>query len=545
MAEDGRDIADILIIGGGTAGGVVATYLAEKGFNIVCLEQGNWPDVDSMPGMKSEFELLASREWHPSPNVRQLPEDYPCNSSESDVIPFMYNAVGGTSVLYAACWKRMTPSDFRVHSLDGVADDWPLTYEDLLPFYEEIDVEMGVSGLGGDPAYPPSAPPPLPPHSINKTGRKMAEAMNRLGWHWWPGAVAIPSTPHGSLNQCTRLGICRLGCPEGAKASTDVSHWPLAVNFGVKLITGARVAQITLDKKGLANGAVYIDRSGAQRLQRASVVILAANGIGTPRLLLLSASNSFPDGLANSSGLVGKRLMIHPWATACGVFEEDLQDWVGPAGQQIESMQFYNTETSRGFVRGAKWALMPGGGPMSHVDRYNKSGGYDRFGNDAWGAAFHDNMSSGIGHTVEWVIMPDDLPEEHNQVTLDPDLKDSDGLPGAKVNYRTSANTRRLLDFNLERCLDLLRFAGASKVWVDERDKSSGHNMGTARMGSDPKTSVVDEYGRCHDVKNLYIVDGSVFVTASGVNATATICALARRTAHYIASNARNQAVAS
>lgn len=544
--SDNTEVADVLIIGGGTSGGIAATHFAASGRSVVCLEQGDWAKREDLPGRSAEFELSAARQWHPSPNVRQRSEDYPVNETDSDVNVFMYNGVGGTSVLWAACWKRLTPSDFRVRSLDGVADDWPLSYEELLPYYQETEIEMSVAGLGGDPAYPAGDDsPPLPPHPINRTGRLMARAFNSLGWHWWPGWVAIPPVADRELAPCSRLGICRMGCPEGAKASTDLTHWRPAAASGVKVVTGARVSEVTLDENGLANGATYIDREGRERFERAQVVILAANGIGTPRLLLMSSSVRFPDGLANTSGLVGKRLMIHPWATVTGVFEEDLQDWLGPAGQQIESMQFYNTDESRGFLRGSKWAVMPAGGPMSHVARYDKGFGVDRSGHDAWGPSFHRNMRAGIGHTVEWVIMPEDLPEQTNTVTLDRQLTDSDGLPAAKVNYRVSENTRRLVEFNAQRCLELFEAAGAKKAWVDDLNKASGHNMGTARMGDDPETSVVNRYGQSHDVPNLYIVDGSVFVTASAVNATATICALARRTAKYMTEHAAEQKVPS
>ena len=532
---------DVLIIGGGTSGGIVAKQLAEDGFSIVCLEQGDWVTYSDLPGDKPEYELVGGKHWHPNPNIRGRREDYPVDDSESDVAAWMYNGVGGSSVLYAACWSRFLPSDFRVRTLDGVADDWPIGYEDLRPFYEETDVEMAVSGLGGDPCYPPGAPPPLPPHPINKTGRLMAEAMNTLGWHWWPGSVSIPSADYGNLKQCARLGICRMGCPEGAKASTDLTHWPGAQSHGAKVITGARVKEITVNEHGLASGAVYVDRDGKEHFQAASVVVLAANGIGTPRLLLLSTSSRFPTGLANSSGLVGKRLMMHPYATVVGVYDEAVEDWLGPAGLQLQSFQFYETDTSRGFVRGCKWQLMPTGGPLGMVSRYEQGEGMQ--GKEFWGEQFHRSMKESTGHMLEWAIIPEDVPDESNTVTLDPVLRDSDGLPAPKLTYRTSENTHRMLEYNIARAFEAHDAAGAKKSWVVSRAHPPGHLMGTARMGGDPETSVVDAFGRAHDVPNLYVVDGSVFVTSSGVNPTSTICALARRCGRHISAQARLQAV--
>jgi choline dehydrogenase-like flavoprotein len=535
-----NDIADVLIVGGGTSGGVAAKHLAEEGFRVVCLEQGAWPNSSEMPGDKPEYELLGAKQWHPDPNVRGGRDDYPINDAESDTQMWMYNAVGGTSVLWAGCWIRALPADFRVRSLDGVADDWPITYEDLLPYYEAMEIEMGVAARPGNPAYPAgSRPAPMDAHPINKSGRKMAEGMNRLGWHWWPGCNGIPTRDYNLQKQCQRYGICRMGCPEGSKASTDVTHFPVAMKHGARIVTGARVSQVTVDANGRANGAVYV-REGQEHFQPASVVILAANGVGTPRLLLMSVSSRFSSGLANSSGLVGKRLMAHPYATSVGLYDDDLEDWLGPVGEQIQSFQFYESDPRRGFVRGAKWHIMGTGGPLAMVTRMQ---GEDTPGEGFWGDQFCRMMKDAIGHMIEWAMVPEDLPEETNFVSLDPTLKDSDGLPAPKIHYRRSENTRRLVDFQLARQLEAHEAAGARKAWVTKRSNPSGHIMGTTVMGDDPAASVVDRFGRAHDVPNLYVVDASVFPTSTGVNITATTCALAKRTATYIVRHARQQEV--
>jgi choline dehydrogenase-like flavoprotein len=271
------------------------------------------------------------------------------------------------------------------------------------------------------------------------------------------------------------------------------------------------------------------------------VTILCANGVGTPRLLLMSASARFPAGLANSSGLVGKRLMIHPFGSTVGLYDSDLEDWVGPAGIQIESMQFYETDTSRGFVRGSKWHVMGTGGPLEMLTRWRLGEGVrdEAF----WGPEFAAKMRMSVGHSIDWIVHAEDLPEETNAVSLDGELKDSDGLPGAKVHYRTSENTRRILDFGLERALESHHAAGAAKAWITSRNLSSGHNLGTAKMGDDPETSVVNRFGQAHDVDNLYVVDGSVFPTATATNPTATICAMAKRIVSHITENAAHQKV--
>jgi choline dehydrogenase-like flavoprotein len=536
------DVADVLIIGAGASGGVAAKHLAEAGFGVVVLEQGDWVNQSDLPGLRPEYEVLGGGPWHPNPNVRQRPEDYPIDLEDSSAVIGMFNGVGGSTVLYASCWCRGKPSDFRVRTLDGVADDWPVSYEELEPFYRQVEYELGISGQAGNPAYPPGYDPPLPSLPINMAGRVMAQGMNKLGWHWWPGYNSIASRDHLHQKQCERYGVCMYGCPHGAKGSTDVALFPDALAHGARVVTHARVAQISLDENGLANGAVYF-HDGVEKFQPAKVVLVGANGIGTPRLLLMSESARHPDGLANSSGLVGRRFMTHPFGTSVGLYEEDLEDWVGPTGEAIESMQFYETDASRGFVRGSKWHIIPSAGrPLGMINRFTMGEG-GVADEPFWGEAFTERMKASVGHLIEWMIMPDDLPEEHNRITLDHSRTDSDGLPGAKVAYVTGENTRKLVDWNLQRSLEAHEAAGATKAWITNRNNPSWHNLGTARMGDDPETSVVNRWGQTHDVANLYVIDGSQFVTATGVNPTATICALAKRTAAYLVENRREQEV--
>ncbi len=532
--RDGAERADVLVVGAGAAGAVVTRRLAEAGLDVVCLEQGRWHAADEYPAASEPWELCLSKAWHPNPNVRRLPADYPCDVSSAEIAPLMFNAVGGSTIHYTAIWPRLLPSDFRVRTLDGVADDWPLSYEELLPYYERIDREMGVSGHAGDPAYPPGAPPPLPAHPIGAMGRTAAQGMNRLGWHWWPGTNAIPSREHGRLARCARRGTCQTGCPEGAKASTDLTHWPDALAHGARLVTGARVREIVLDGGGLAKGAVYVDGKGREHLQEASVVVLAANGIGTSRLLLLSRSARFPDGLANSSGLVGRRLMLHPAASVLGIYDEDLQSWHGPAGQPLGSLQFYETDASRGFVRGAKWDLVPGFGPQLLLWRLSPP--------ETSGAAIHASVRRLLGRSFDWFITAEDLPDAENRVTLDPQLVDPAGIPAPRIAYRVPEHAEAALEFNIARAIEAHDAAGAIETRVARIHADCGwHLLGTARIGHDPDTSVCDPYGRTHDVPNLFVADGSVFVTAGAVNPTATICAFALRCAEHMLREARLQ----
>jgi choline dehydrogenase-like flavoprotein len=267
------------------------------------------------------------------------------------------------------------------------------------------------------------------------------------------------------------------------------------------------------------------------RHRRAQAVIVAANTVGTPRLLLNSASGLSPDGLANSSGLVGKRLMMHPYASVIGTYDEDLESWLGPLGQSLQSMQFYETDLDRGFVRGAKWHLQPTGGPVGRHLWEPESSWTDLFG-----PGFHATTMELLGRSAEWGIVGEDLPRESNSVTLDADLTDADGIPAPRLTFRIDDNTRRLLDFHTARAVEAHQAAGAVSTRVIGLGRDSGwHMTGTARMGDDPSTSVVDQFCRSHDVANLYIMDGSVFVTSSGVNPAATIMAITLRSTRRMA----------
>jgi choline dehydrogenase-like flavoprotein len=520
---------DVLIVGAGASGAAVAWSLARAGFTVVCLEQGDWVRPESMPHWQLDWELRRLTDFNPDPNVRGLPEDYPVNDAGSAFTPLMFNAVGGSTIHWSAHFPRYHPSDFRVRSLDGVGDDWPLTYDELEPWYDLNDRMVGVAGLAGDPSQPTRSPRQTPPIPIGPAGRAMAQGFERLGWHWWASDGAINAAAHGGRRPCNYCGPCDLGCPIGARSSADITYWPLALELGVDLRTRCRVREITLDELGRARGALYYDPGGRLVEQTAPLVVLACNGVGTPRLLLNSRSRRFPDGLANRSGLVGKNLMFHPFASATGVHPEPLDAYAGPIGNMLMCHEFYETDQRRGFVRGFQLQIVRQSGPL-----HTALGGFVARP-VPWGAEHHRVFGERFNQQINVGVMGEDLPETINEVALDPSLTDADGIPAPLVRYRLSENSKRILFFGLERAREALKAAGCRQVMTRNPLRPSGwHLLGTCRMGDAPYGSVVDRWGRAHDVPNLFIVDGSIFVTSAAVNPTTTIQALALRTADHI-----------
>ena len=526
--------ADVLVVGSGASGAAAAYRLATRGWRVVCLEQGGPTGPRRYATDRPDWEVRRQREWNPYPNARSRDEDYPVDDAASPIKPLMFNGVGGSTIMWSAHFPRFHPSDFRTHTLDGVGDDWPLTYEELAPYYEQNDRVMGIAGISGDPANPPREPRQTPPVPLGRGGELLAGAFDTLGWHWWPSDVAINTVPYGDgRGGCNNCGPCEMGCPIGAKASTDITYWPEALRHGAVLRTHARVSRLTTDAGGRrVTGAVYLDADGVERHQSADVVMLAANGVGTPRLLLLSASPQHPDGLANSSGLVGRRLMFHPIAAVTGVFDEPLEGYRGITACSILSQEFYETDCSRGFVRGYELQVLRHHGPLMTA-----LGGFAT--PVSWGEGHQEELLRRFDHIASLAVTAEDLPDEANTVTLDDDLVDSSGLPAPRLRYRIDDNARRILAHGIDRSRDVLAAAGAGDTLVNELLAPAGfHLMGTARMGEDPATSVTDRWGRAHDTDNLFIIDGSLFVTAAAVNPTPTIQALALRAADRVGSHA-------
>ena len=524
------DETDVLIIGAGPGGAGVAKKLAAAGMRVVCLEQGPWVTPAEHPHYHNEWEIEKQRGWAYDPNVRQLPEDYPVTGRTT---PYMMNNVGGSTVHYAGHWPRYKPVDFRKgteHGLEGTID-WPISYEDLAPYYDENDAVYGISGLIGDPSYPDRKgaerdAPVLP----GKLGLKFAKAATDLGWHWWPSDNAIITSPRENREADLADGNALSGCPRGSLSTPAVAHWPYAIRDGADLRTNARVEMINA-KDGRATGATYIDRNTGERHEvRAKIVVLAANGIGSPRLLLMSAQNGHPDGLANSNGIVGKYLMHHIFAFCDSWFDEPIEGFKGSFGAPLYSHEFYHTDVDRGFVNGFGMQVA-----RSFGSAYAAMGTHTGYV-APWGAGHRDFLDNHFGNHLMVFMFGEDLPVATNRVTLDPEVTDSSGLPAAHVVWEPHENDIALSNYGIDRIFEATRAVGA----VETNDTGvlnpppGWHLMGTCRMGNSPEDSVLNKWNQTWDLPNLFVVDGSSLTTGGAVNPTSTIGALAVRCGEYI-----------
>ncbi len=523
---------DIVIVGSGASGAAAAWRLSkEKNLSIVCLEQGSECNSANYPSTKIDWELEKKSSASINPNIRKNKADYPIDNSNSAVSLANYNGFGGSTILYSGHFPRFHPSDFATKKLDNIAENWPFGYDDLIPYFNQNEAMMGVAGLVGDTAYP-EYEQLLPPVSIGEGATKLAKAFNRLGWHWWPSYSAINTKSHQNRASCINLGPCNTGCSQGAKGSVDVTYWPEAKLQGVKVLTQCRVFDISVEDNKLAKGVSYYDKQGNVNFLEASIVILACSGIGTPRLLLNSKSDAFPNGLLNNYDLVGRNLMIHPLAYVEGVFDESLNTSIGPQGCCIYSQEFYETNPDRNFKRGYTLHVLRGSSPLDTA----LAGYLTR--RVPLGEKHHQAFARYFNHNMGIAIISEDLPDPENRIELDYGNTDSFGMPGIKVHYTLHQNTKSMLEHGIEKAKALFIEAGAKISAAHYPVRHAGwHLMGTTKMGSNKTNSVVNEHGQAHEVSNLFIIDSSVFITSGAVNPVATAQALTLKFCDYISKN--------
>jgi len=538
------DAVDFIVVGAGAAGGVMAKELATAGFRVVVLEQGPWRHEKDFTHdeVNVMFRSGLTNDHRKQPNTFRKTSGDPAKPQPAVEYGRM---VGGGSVHFTTNYWRFHPEDFRERSALGSipgADlqDWPITYDELEPYYTRAEWELGISGLGGSNPFdgPRSKPYPLPPMPVKSSGVLFERAAKKLGLHPFPAPVAVISQPYRGRAACVHCGFCEsFGCEMGAKSSTLAALIPGAVKTGrCEIRPNSYVRKIEVGNDGRVRGAIYFDDAGREIFQRAKAVVVSANGAETPRLLLMSKSKAFPHGLANSSGNVGKYLMFDNGALAVGLFEHPLNEYKSIVVTRVLH-DFYRTDPKRGFYGG--------GGLDSRFDNYPAGFALDGMPKDMqqWGSEWKRAVGQYYTHMNGVLAHTSCLAVEQNSISLDDNVKDAWGLPALRVTFKNHPDDLRAIQFCAERQKEILETAGAKKIWIDPEAMAettySRHLMGTCRMGDDPHTSVVNRWNRAHDVANLFLVDGSSLVTCGRQQPTATIQALAYRTADHIQQAAR------
>lgn len=410
---------------------------------------------------------------------------------------------------------RFCQEDFRTYSNEGVGADWPIGYEDLRPHYSKVEHDFGVAGECG-PYAPESYELPMSPHPMNWHGQVLARGAEKLGAKPFAPPIAINSEERDERPACIYCGWCASGCPTEAKATAANTYLAKAERLGARVITDAFVNQVTYDDaRGKVTGVRYLDTQRCGHHIEAKRVVLAAHAVETPRILLMSATSDYPDGLANSSGLVGRNFMSHPTWQVFGTFDEKINAFKGMQMGHV-MVQDYNkpnpdNDYARGFIL-LSYMMTPA-----------------TYGNLS-GLMFGQELKDFIhdyAYTAAWWAHAEGLPDENNRITLDPELKDSHGLPVARVTYEWGDNDVKLAAAARDKAAEMMKASGAKKVRIGLN--YGAHAMGSCRMGDAPKSSVVNAYCQTHDIKNLFICDTSVFVTGAGVNPTLTAMAIADR----------------
>jgi choline dehydrogenase-like flavoprotein len=405
-----------------------------------------------------------------------------------------------------------------------------------------VDWEIGLSGAPGPDDSFRSKPFPSPPFPNKSSGVLMEKGANAMGYSVQPEPHAILSQPLNGRPGCINCGFCMgYGCEVNAKSSTLAAMIPAAIDSGnCEIRPECAVYEIVTDAQGKVSEVAYIDPAGNQRAQKAKAVVVSANGAETPRLLLNSANARFPDGLANSSGFVGRNLMYNSHAFVRTVFDKQLNDFKGVQVTRIIH-HFYDTDPARGFYGGGGIDARPfkAANPMEFAVTSPRPGG------PAWGAEFKANLENDFTRTMYLICSGTSLAQDRNNITIDPTHKDAWGRPSLRLTYRDHDDDLALVGFLQARALEVAEAAGAEQAWAApiHHQSNGAHLLGTCRMGDDPATSVVDRYHRSHDIPNLFICDGSSFVTSGRGQPTMTIMALAFRAAEHMMDAARKNEI--
>jgi gluconate 2-dehydrogenase alpha chain len=553
---------DVVIVGLGAGGGIMAKELSTAGMKVVGLEWGPLRRTQDFQWDHDELKY-ESRQFLLQPIINEVPMQYRPNAqtAETPGVPWTISSgVGGGTIHYGTWNWRMLPHHFKIYS-DNVARygassipagtnivDWPIAYTDLAPYYDMVENELGISGQagnlngviqsGGNPFEGPRDQPfPLPPLIQTTGSRIFSQAATQLNYKPFPTPSGIISQPYNGRPGCNYCGFCSsYGCHVGAKSSTMVTVIPAAVASGnFQMLTGCRVINVN-SSGGIATSVTYLDAAGVEQEQPASLIILSNYTWGVVRLLLLS-------GL-NQSGLVGKYLMSHEYQIVNSIISNTYTNpSEGQTGANATIDEFNGDNfdhTGLGFIEGASITSI-GGNTHAITGASSLAPGDFRQvpATQNWGQSYATYLQQNFNHTLGLIAQLPCLPYEANIMDLDPTVKDSIGLPVLRVTYNGYTNETLAGTFLQGKMTAILKQAGASTTvngpllippW-------NNHETGGCRMGTDPTKSVVNQYLQSWELPNMFVVSGAVFPTFFGYNPTNTIEALAYYCANYIKTN--------
>ncbi len=528
MTTDDRrpsERVDVCVVGSGPAGALVADDLAGRGHDVVVLEAGERFDGDDRLermerslrpawGPDEVWNMGGERDRYQSTGERQ----YHLNAAR-------VKGVGGSTLHWQGMVMRHHERDFELHSRVGLGEDWPISYDDLRPYYAEAETELGVAVGDDNPFAPPrDDPSPMEAFPRSYSDGVFAEACDALGVTTHSTGNARNLRPYDDRDACQGYGTCQPVCPSGAKYTAEV-HVEKAEERGARVVDSARVTRLEHDRQGgTVEAARYTTPDGETHRQEARAFVVACGGVENPRLLLLSESDSYPDGLANSSGAVGRYFTEHLFAGAGGVVDRDTrQNHVGFVTS--ESHQFYDGEE-----------LTPLGVKMEFLNYAGPSPVETALHSDSWGDDLLKDLRREYGGHLAVGALVEQLPRRDNQIRLHPTETDDLGNPVPDVRWSVGDRTKDAISSVNEFQHSILDELDAYDRWTvgPEDTGPAFHHMGTTRMGEDPDDSVVDRYTKTHDLDNLYVAGSSVFVTGGAMNPTLTIAALALRTAEVV-----------
>lgn len=536
-----------IVVGAGAGGGVVAKQLAVNGLKVLLLERGGWPDYDA----HINDELISQRTWVLGsafgPDGNKSPRVVIGSDGQRRIVAptdgYDYNhiaeCVGSGTVSYGAMAWRFMPEDFRMRSTYGTVegstlDDWPISYEELEPCYEKAEWEIGVAG---DDFQNPFAPPrkkahPMPPFEYNREGEVLADAARRLGLHPFPLPMLRNSVAYDGRPACIRnRTCCGFACPVDAKNGTQNTVIPVALATGnCTLRTHCKVTEVLVNDRGRARGVRLFDERDRGVEIGADMVVVAGSAIETARLLLNSRSKLFPNGAGNNGDWVGRNLQGHAYTGAYGLFDYDILDYIGPgACVALCDFNHHNPGIIGGGLLANEFNRLPY--LFSHIRPPGAKG---------WGKTHKDFQRQNFLRLSQVVGPIQEMPMFDARVQLDPEVVDHWGMPVPALSGHRHPLDHEHCKFLSARAEEILKVAGAVETWQSVgggKGLSGGqHQVGTARMGDDPKTSVVNKYGQVHDIDNLFVADGSMLVTGGGFNPVLTIMALGYWVGDHIAS---------